>query len=85
MACYSSSAKGSSSKCDDANDEVHCCPMCMDAYDAVDKVPKMLTCGHTFCLPCINRVVKAKVSVVGRVRYTYQVGVGCLFVVVICT
>ena len=72
MACCSSSGKGSS-KCDE-DDEGHCCPVCLDAYDAVDKVPKVLTrCGHTLCAPCINRVVKAEACVVAGITYTYQV------------
>ena len=72
MACCSSSGKGSSSN-NDGKDEVHCCPVCLDAYDAVDRVPKMLKCGHTFCLPCINRVVKAKACVVAGRTYTSKV------------
>ena len=87
MACCSSSAKRSkcggnnnNSSDDEAEDvdEGHCCPVCMDAYDAMHRVPKVLTsCGHTLCAPCINAMVQAKTCVIGRLRYAYQVGCCC--------
>lgn len=28
------------------------CFICKQAYDAVENIPTLCTCGHTFCLPC---------------------------------
>lgn len=37
------------------------CPMCFEFYDSNKRVPKLLQCQHTFCLPCILRLEKGHV------------------------
>ena len=32
------------------------CPVCMLKYDLPDRVPKILGCGHTFCLCCLREL-----------------------------
>ena len=29
------------------------CPICFDQYNDKEKVPRILTCGHTFCQHCL--------------------------------
>ncbi|CAG9319809.1 unnamed protein product [Blepharisma stoltei] len=36
------------------------CPICLDTYDSVEKMPICLPCGHTFCRICVSKI---KVSI----------------------
>jgi hypothetical protein len=29
------------------------CPICYDQYNDKDKIPRILSCGHTFCQHCL--------------------------------
>ena len=33
-----------------------CCGVCMERYDNTHHVPKILSCEHTFCLKCLNKL-----------------------------
>lgn len=33
------------------------CPVCLSIFNASDKIPHVLQCGHTFCSYCIGRMV----------------------------
>lgn len=37
-------------------DERCCCSICMEDYNEHVHVPKVLQCGHTFCLVCIAKL-----------------------------
>ncbi|XP_034243505.1 E3 ubiquitin-protein ligase RNF166-like [Thrips palmi] len=32
------------------------CSVCFEQFDSVVRRPKMLACGHSFCLPCLQRL-----------------------------
>ncbi|KAK4391045.1 hypothetical protein Sango_2167800 [Sesamum angolense] len=32
------------------------CPVCLQAYDAVSAIPRVLTCGHTTCEACLKQL-----------------------------
>mmetsp|Transcript_12935 Transcript_12935/g.19459 ORF Transcript_12935/g.19459 Transcript_12935/m.19459 type:complete len:742 (-) Transcript_12935:228-2453(-) len=36
-------------------DSVFSCSICMVEYDEVDRLPRCLPCGHTYCLQCLPR------------------------------
>jgi uncharacterized protein YdeI (YjbR/CyaY-like superfamily) len=36
----------------------HQCSMCIERFDAVEHVPRLLTCGHHFCSKCLTSSVR---------------------------
>ena len=38
------------------------CDICYNEYDETDKIPRILSCGHTFCTQCIKRFLEEKSS-----------------------
>lgn len=52
------SAAMSSLRMDDGSAlvEVHACGVCYMKYDDLVRVPKVLTCGHTYCLVCLKSI-----------------------------
>jgi hypothetical protein len=35
----------------------HLCPICFEQYASPDALPRMLGCGHTFCEPCLRKML----------------------------
>lgn len=35
-----------------------CCPICDKPFDEIKKVPRIVDCGHTFCSPCLEDLIK---------------------------
>jgi hypothetical protein len=33
------------------------CPVCFEQYTAPVALPRMLGCGHTFCEPCLRKML----------------------------
>ncbi|XP_064608353.1 E3 ubiquitin-protein ligase TRIM33-like isoform X2 [Liolophura sinensis] len=44
------------------------CAICRDRYESAEKVPKLLPCHHTFCLPCLTQMVRTE----GEHRQSYS-------------
>ncbi|CAJ0592634.1 unnamed protein product [Cylicocyclus nassatus] len=38
--------------------DLHACGICFQLYDESERLPKVLSCGHTNCLTCLNSWVK---------------------------
>lgn len=36
------------------------CPLCLERYNKTTKIPKILSCGHTFCQECLTKQNKYK-------------------------
>ena len=43
-------AEGCDSRLDSS--DMFCCTICFEKYNETDQLPKLLACGHTFCLTC---------------------------------
>ncbi|XP_071964661.1 uncharacterized protein [Antedon mediterranea] len=43
-----------------ADDILHIleCPMCLEIFDSTRHRPKLLPCQHTFCVPCLDMIMK---------------------------
>lgn len=35
-----------------------CCPICDKPFDEKNKIPRIVDCGHTFCSPCLEDLIK---------------------------
>ena len=34
------------------------CAICMEKYNSNNKTPRILTCGHTFCTQCLEKIAR---------------------------
>ena len=46
------------------------CPSCYEFFDAGDRVPRNLTCGHTFCEQCLIKMDQQRLTVCPICRST---------------
>ncbi|KAB7505621.1 E3 ubiquitin-protein ligase TRIM32 [Armadillidium nasatum] len=37
-------------------EEIVTCSICMQVFDSLHLIPKMIECGHTFCSPCLTKL-----------------------------
>ncbi|TNV86534.1 hypothetical protein FGO68_gene7498 [Halteria grandinella] len=44
--------------CDKESTKLLLCPICLEGYNQQEKCPKVLKCGHTLCLKCLQKQFK---------------------------
>ena len=49
--------KGETDQCDNVLGGTLDCPVCLERYDHKDHLPKILMCGHTLCVVCVQGVL----------------------------
>ena len=38
------------------------CAICLEKYDKKEKIPRILSCGHTFCTSCLHKIKEKNIS-----------------------
>lgn len=56
--------------------EVSECPLCCEIYDDQNFLPRLLSCGHTFCSSCLQNLLKNNCISCPECRTTASVPVG---------
>ena len=46
------------------------CPSCYEFFDADDRIPRNLNCGHTFCEQCLVKIEQQRLTVCPICRAT---------------
>lgn len=41
------------------DDSLVLCELCFETYNAEERKPLVLNCGHTYCKECINKIMKS--------------------------
>lgn len=52
------------------------CMICRDRYEESVKVPKILPCHHSFCLPCLLQLYQSECLQSSSLRHSRSVGIG---------
>ncbi|CAE1263344.1 TRIM2_3 [Acanthosepion pharaonis] len=52
------------------------CMICRDRYEENVKIPKILPCHHSFCLPCLLQLYQSECTQSSSLRHSRSVGVG---------
>ena len=51
------------------------CSICLEKYNKKDKLPRILSCGHTFCTSCIKKI-KSKNSSENHIKCPIDLKIG---------
>ena len=55
--------------------ESHLCPFCFEQYAEPGALPRILGCGHTFCEPCLRKMLAPLLAASGAKVFTRH---GCV-------
>ena len=45
------------------------CTICMEKYNSNNKIPRILSCGHTYCTQCLEKIASSELRNKGIIQF----------------